>query len=218
MRKLLPFGLAGAFALLAAATSADTLPLVKVPTPTTTSQPPRLMVLPKLTIAPLSASALSAAKAQLFKTYPRAQTTSNPPGPLYLDVTHWVASSGPLSGSLALGSVAAVGVVDPSSPPGWQTESGGGAIVTLNGLQPNALYLLDFAAQASDGSVVNLNLCWNNNPIACMTGGATASGSMSFASGHAIFGFMAQQGSAVLFVSNIPSSAIAAGFTLHPAS
>jgi hypothetical protein len=91
------------------------------------------------------------------------------------------------------------------------------AILTLGGLQPNALYLLDLAAQASDGSTLDVHVCWNGNPVACM-GTNLAAGSMTFLSGHAIFGFMAQQSAATLFVTGIPSGTLASGFTLHPAS
>jgi hypothetical protein len=102
--------------LATAATSADSAPALRVAVPTSSSPMPRLTVLPKLRVAPLAASALADAKLQLAKTFPKAATTSNPP-PLTLDVSHWQASSGGISGSLLVDNVQGVGLVDPSLPP-----------------------------------------------------------------------------------------------------
>jgi hypothetical protein len=220
MRKLVAYALASGLSLLAAAAFADSTPAPapapRVAIPSSSSQLPRITVLPRTRVAPLSASALAAAKLQLVKAYPQAATTT-PPAPLTLDVSHWQASSGALSGTLTIASVVGIGFADPSLPPMWQSDSGGGAILTLGGLQANALYLLDFAAMANDGSSLDVRVCWNSFPMNCM-GTNLAGGSMTFSGGHAIFGFMAQQSAATLFVSGIPSGTLASGFTLHPAS
>jgi hypothetical protein len=113
--------------------------------------------------------------------------------------------------------VQGVGSVDPSLPPSWLSEANGAAIVTFGGLQSSGLYLLDFAAGASDGATLDVHICWNGSYISCM-GMNLAGGSMTLAAGHGVFGFMAQQSTVTLFVTGIPSGTTGSGFTLYPAS
>jgi hypothetical protein len=218
MHKLVFSGLLATSALSAAALFAGGLPVRVVTAPSAApvlnvKAPPAMAH-----IAPLGGSALATAVAQVRAAYPRG-ATAPATGPLTLDPTHWTATAGSLSGNLMIQGPAAIGAdpTAPTLPAAWYMASDSSALLNVSGMQTGSLYLLDCAAQASDGTAFTLNMCMGNGGfMSCFTTpGSLLSANLSVSGNHALYGFVATQSSASLAVGNANNVAMS-GCTLHP--